>query len=341
MILVRRDDFAMSLRNFTFSKRKLLTGLMVLSVVLALLGPPAAMRLRGVAGTFLAPLGDAGIYVSAALENRIGEIAERGLSVEEHRKLRAELDELARVANYWKSQSEKHQRQAKAVKNFRGLYGQRTDLRCELIAARVVAVDALSYGRAAVVNVRKSRGSLAGALVTTRQIVTDRSGALPPGLAVVNASSLVGCLTDETQAFTARLRLVTDRDFRIRARIRRRVHATRPRKIRLLTEDAAEEVLTHANNAPVDCTARGDGVRGMLISGVPMLHSILPGDWVVSYPDEARSRIELIVGRVVKVTPQSETPRFVTVSVEPAADLSALRDVFVLAPIGLKGEGAR
>ena len=327
----------MSLRNFTFSKRKLLTGLMVVSLASALLGRPTAMWLRGVAGAFLAPLDDAGIYVATALERRFEEMGDRGLSAEEHRELRRELDELVGVANYWQSKAEEYERQAKAAKGFRGFYRPQADLRCELIAARVVAADALPYEQSRILSVGWSQGARPGALVTTRQIVTDRSLALPPKLAVVNASGLVGRLTEETRTFTARLRLVTDRDFSSRARIRRLV--SQPRRIRSLTENAAEEPLTPANNAPVDCTARGDGGSGLSIAGVSALHNILPGDWVVSHED--RLPIELFIGRVVKVTPQVDNQRFVTLSVKPAAALSTLRDVFVLVPIGLKSEGAR
>lgn len=320
----------------TFSRRTVLTILMAASVVTALLGRGFAGRVREVAAVALAPFGDGAMYAVTALEKRVGQIGERGLSIEEHRALREERDELARLANYWKSLAEQYRRQARAAKNFRGLYGPQADLKCELVAARVVAMDALSYGQMLAISARGADRARPGALVTTRQIVTDRSKSLPPNLAVINATSLVGCLTDQTRAFTARVRLVTDRGFWIKARIRRRIHPDpkKRRTIRPLGQDAAEELLTEANNGPVDCTAFGDGARGMYIPDVPGLHNIRRGDWVVSFPDGAYSGIELFIGRVTKVTPKTDNQRYVTVNVAPAADLSTLYEVFVVVPIG-------
>ena len=317
----------------TLSKRTVLAALIVVSVLTTLFGRGFAGRVRELVAVALAPPGEGAMYAVTSLRRRLGQIGDRGLSPAEHRELRGQRDQLAREANYWRALAEDYKKQARDATNFRGLFRPDADLRCELIPARVVALDALPYGQTVTVNARRGDGATPGALVTTRWIVNDRSTSLPGNLAVINSQSLVGCVTDEARAFTAKVRLITDGGFWIKARIRRRIDRDRPRTIRHLTEGAAEVLLTRANNKPVDGTAHGDGMGGMYIPDVPARHSIRAGDWVVTYPDGAYSLIELFIGRVAKVSPSAADQRRVTVYVKPAADLAALRDVFVVAPI--------
>ncbi|HUU21645.1 MAG TPA: rod shape-determining protein MreC [Phycisphaerae bacterium] len=326
-----------------FSKRNALAALMLCSVVTALLGPGFASWVRG-SQVFLAPLGDGGMYVVQVLRSRVEQLAQRGLSAEEARQLRAECEALRGLANHWQQEAEEQKQIATEATKFKDLYAPRADLKCVLIPARVVAVDSLPYGRMRVIAARRSEGTAPGALVTTRQIVHDCSKALHANLAVINSSSLVGRLTEETRAFTARVQLVTDPGFNIRVRIRRRVHSD-PEKRRLiprLSGDAAVVRLSEQNNRPVDgYIARGDGPGWMKIPNVSALENILPGDWVLTYPDGAYSRIEVFIGRVSEVVPNPEDRRYVTLRVRPAADLSALHQVFVLHPNTLSGRTGR
>jgi cell shape-determining protein MreC len=327
--------------KLTWSRRTLLAVLVVGAATMTVLGRGFAARVRGVAQTLLAPAGDGGMYLVTALRRRVGRLGGRGLSAEEARRLAQRRERLRRTVARLQREAARYKRQARAAKHFTRHYSPEEDLRCELIAAEVVGAGGLPYGQTRVLAVRRDEGAVPGALVTTRQIVHDRSQALPPKLAVVNAASLVGRLTEESRAFTARVHLLTDRSFRVKARIRRRIDPNRPRTIKRLGPKAAEVLLTPANNAPVDAMAFGNGADGLVLPDVAALESIRPGDWVMTYPDGVFAEIELHIGRVSRVVPNPDNQRFVTVHARPAADLSALREVFVLHPHLLRERDAR
>ncbi len=322
------------------TRRNVLAAAMLLSVALALVPHALTERLRDVTHLALAPFADGSMYVETTLRARLQALGGRGLSPREADALRSRVEELELVVQRLQTRSERSRDIARTATNFRYNYGPLEDLKCELIPARVVALESLPYGQMRVLNPGQSARLLAGAPVTTRQIVHDCSKALPKRLAVVNAAYFLGTLTEETRSFTARLRLVTDREFRLRARVRRRIDAQHSRLVRDLSGDAAELMLTPENNRPIDAWGQGDGVARLVLPKVSALHEIRPGDYVYAYPDGAFAEIELYIGTVERVEPDHQDRRYVTVIVAPAADMSTLRDVFILHPLTLQTAGS-
>ena len=163
-------------------------------------------------------------------------------------------------------------------------------------------------------------------------ILTDRSKALPTDLAVVTTSALVGRLVD-AGAFVARMQLVTDRDFKVSARIRRLVDPNHPREITIIREgSAAREVLTEHNSVPLDVQAVGDGSNGLVVSHVPEIDNVLPGDLLVT-AGEGLLPVEMGIGRVRQAQRDPQNPHHFTLKVAPEADLSNLREVYIVLPL--------
>jgi cell shape-determining protein MreC len=320
-------------RRVTFSRKHLLGVVLGFSVVASLVGPRIARPLRQAAGFLLAPLGDGPMYAVTKLTARLPDDAAGRMSAEEARRLRQENEYLRRLVTIWRSESERHERHARMLANFQRMYGPTQELACELISGRVVGAGSLPYGRSRVVRPSGSRAVREGAAVTTRQVLTDRSKALPPRLAVVNDVALVGRIT-ETGAFTARLQLVTDSGFQVHARIRRVISSSATRMITVTEGDLpSTTTLTPANNRPIDVIARGDGARRLIVEHVKGYHNVLPGDLLVTSTREEDLPVEIHIGKVVEVRRDAKAPHRVTLSVEPHADLDGLRDVLILSPL--------
>lgn len=325
------------------TKRRLLLVLIGGAGVMALLGPDAAGPLRRTVHYALAPLGDAGMYLTTGFRSHFGATAGENLSpaelrhlTETNRMLRGRLVELERkLAEYWRQEKQK-----------RRLYGQLRDFPCELIPARVVAADSLPYAQTRILNAGRTHGARPGAMVTTRELLTDRSKAIPPGraaivdttlpmrLAAITSAALVGELTKETGAFTARLRLLTNPDFEIPAVIHRVIDVRRPRKITVLTAGAAaSQTLGPANNAPIPVMARGDG-RSEMVVHAAAVHNIKIGDWLMTSYTSGFLPAGIRVGEVVGVTDDSKHPGFVNLRIRPHADPASLREVYIVEPLG-------
>jgi cell shape-determining protein MreC len=307
------------------TKRRTLAALIALSVVITVLGHPAASRLRNLLQPFLAPFGDAGMYLTVTMRQNMGEVGAKGLTFQEQEKLRNELDTLRGYAAYWKHESEKAQEQLDALQKFQKSYSPVKDLPCELIPARVVGEASLPYTQGRSLNIGQDGGAQPGELV----LVTDRSKALPSGLAVVAASALVGRVTG-AGAFSAQMQLVTDRHFKTAARIRRILDPARPREIRQTAEGSARvEILNEKNNRPIDVQATGDGASGLTVADVWRYDNVQPGDLLVTAEDKFLP-LEVRIGRVQQVRPDPMHPDRVILTVSPEVDLSTLRNVFVV-----------
>jgi cell shape-determining protein MreC len=307
------------------TKRHVLAVLIAISVVTTALGRPAAWRLRNLLQPFLSPLGDAGMYLTVAMRENINAAAGQGMSLQEQEKLRHEFDALRGYAAYWKWESEKRQEQLEALRRFQQSYGPVKDLPCELIPARVVGEASLPYSQARSLNVGQDAGAEPGELV----LATDRSKALPSGLAVVAASALAGRVTG-AGAFSAQMQLVTDRRFKTAGRIRRIPDPNSPREIRLTGDgNARVEVLNEKNNRPIDVQAAGDGAGGLTVADVWRYDNVQAGDLLVTAEDKFLP-LEVRIGRVQQVRPDPMHPERVILSVRPEADLGTLRDVFIV-----------
>jgi cell shape-determining protein MreC len=299
--------------------------LVAAALAMSLAGRGCSSRLRNAVQPFLTPFGDAGMYLAVALR---GGSRSEGLSPREARQLREENQHLLDEANYFRRQWEEARRDLDNVLKLSASFGPAIGTACEIIPARVVAEDSLPYGQTRAVNVGARHGAMSGSAV----ILTDRSKALPAGLAVVTTAALVGRLVD-AGAFAARMQLVTDRDFKVSARIRRLVDPNRPREITIIREgSAAREVLTERNSVPLDVQAVGDGADGLVVSHVPEIDNVLPGDLLVT-AGEGLLPVEMRIGRVREVQRDPQHPHHVTLKVDPEADLSSLREVYIVLPI--------
>lgn len=312
------------------SKQWVLAILLGGSVLTAFMGPAFSARLRSMASYALAPLGDGGMYLATALKEHTRDIGQRAVSPAEARRLREERDSLVAQVRELHRQQDILRRQIGEIQGIHRSYHPVDDAPYELVPARVVASDSLPYGDTRLLNVGRRSDVRGGDVVTT--VVTDRAKALPPRLAAITGSLLVGRLR-ETSAFTARLELVTDRAFKSPAYLVR--DPARPRQIIVTEGDAQSAPLTEANNLPIWCPEiQGDGEGGILIRSVKKYHNIQPGDWVettgLGHPP---FRI-----RIAKVTDVQEDPThrglFVNVRAQPLADLGSLREVYVVVPMG-------
>jgi len=311
------------------SKGWALSGLMLASVVASLLGRTVADPMRKVARLAIAPLGDAGMYLATAPESGRDRGGGTYIPQDRARDLARENEILHRRLGELVRRLQGKNRQIEQIQAIRSrLYEPKADMPSELIPARVVGLDSLPYNATRIVHTGRSGRAGEGMLVTTRGLLTDRSRPMRTKLAVITASALVGRLT-ETDSFTARLQLVTDRGFAMAVLIRRD-----PRRRRKITDlrSASEQQLTAAH-PDIEARARGDGARHMVIPTVKALHSIRPGDEVFTRPSDGFVGARIPVGKVVEVIDDRDQPGlFVTLRVAPHAPLAALREVYVVVP---------
>jgi cell shape-determining protein MreC len=299
---------------------------MAAALVLSLLGARASNHVRGaVLWAFTAP-GDGVTAVADWVRTKVGLAGEEGLGAEEARRLEKENDDLREAALLLEEQIASLRKELSGRNAvLRAMRGR--GFACNLISARVVLTDSLPYGSTRQINVGTARGVQAGARATTRRLWTDRAKALPAGLAALSTEALVGRI-DKAWAYGARLRLVTDEAFQMRALVLRRLRT--PRKIQVMRPgDAGWKPLDRINNLPIEVWIRGDGA-GIAIRDVPAGHNVLPGDRVVTRADESFLPYKIRIGKVVEVREQPDRGGFTTLRVRPAADLDSLRNVYVV-----------
>lgn len=293
-----------------------------ISVLTSLLGRRVGGNLRQSAQLALAPLGSPGMYLATAFKSRFGDPQE--VPPQEAMKWRREVRMLRMQVT--KLQEELKNRQD--IRQFRRTYAPSGEFPWELVPARVVGADSLTYGQTRVVKIAGTNAGAGSRRVLT--VLTDRSTALPPGWATVTASALVGEVI-ESGTFTARIRLVADRGFSTDAMIRRVIDG---RTITVTKGPAAMTKLTAQTDAPIPVTVRGDGGGGLIVEDVKADHNVKPGDSVVTWRDSVFLPAEVPIGRVSSVVDQPDKPGFVTVHAAPLANLNALREVYIVVPVG-------
>lgn len=329
------------------SKGRVLAVLMTASGAAALLGPAAAGPARKLARLVIAPPGEGGMYAVTAVARHVDRAMQDTISQDEARRLRAENAYLRNVVGGMVDELARTREEIAAIQHIRNyLYGRTDEMPSELIRSRVVALDSLPYSNTRVVSTGHESDARPGNLVTTRELWTGRRAGLPKKLAVITASALVGRIT-ESDTFTARLQLLTDRSFRIAVQVHRVVQdPERPRKITVTTDggpDRAERLTPYHPNVR-DIHAAGDGGHGMLIQRVDRRHEVRAGDVVLTRGDERAIGAPVPVGRVERVADDEEAPAmFVTLHVRPYANLASLRQVYIIVPpwagrAGPKGE---
>ncbi|NBB95519.1 MAG: hypothetical protein GVY16_07235 [Planctomycetes bacterium] len=321
----------MAKRSTTPSRAVLAGVLLLVACVLALAGPGVAARLRSTVHWALAPLGDAGMYLTTAVKSRAvdrpdltaGQAAEL---VAENRRLRGmvttQREWLRRIHGQLQGGRQAFDRV------FSRAYGPDADVPVRLVPARVVAGDSMPYGWSRLVQAGDRDGVEADMLATQRLLLTDRQKQLPDNLAALSGAALVGRVV-ETGAFTARLQLVTDEAFASRAHIGRVIDPQHPRQVQMR---ARMVPLTARINYPVEAYVRGDGRGQLVCEPLAASHNVQPGDILQTRGDEAMLPAAVVIGRVTDVSNDPEHPGMVLVRVEPLADLSALREVYLVVP---------
>jgi cell shape-determining protein MreC len=284
---------------------------------------------------FVAPLGDGGMYIVTSLKSGGDLKAARRLSdtevervMAENQQLKGQLAEADRRAMV---EAARWRQQMETLQGLKSSFVPRdANLPCELIPARVVAIDSLPYGQMRVINRGRASGAQEGEPVLSRLLMTDRSKELPGNLAVISSSALAGCITPlGAGPFTSQIQLVTDSGFEINCRVVRQIDPNRPRQIQVLSQGAAAmEKLSPANNAPVIVSARGDGAGGMIVKDVGDYHNIQPGDWLMTNGDDPYLRTEIRIGTVTEVRPSDS--HHVTLRIAPAVNFAAMRDVYIV-----------
>ncbi|HHH76592.1 MAG TPA: hypothetical protein ENL03_06175 [Phycisphaerae bacterium] len=333
------------------SRRHVLSGLLLGAIVVSFLGPGFSGSLRSLFDPLLAAPADAGMYATIWVKEKADRAGEKPVTPEKYNKVASECDNLRSENQLLRDIILKQEVMLTYPKP---LYDKKGPL-CfprDLIAATVVATNSLPYGLGVTISSGTRDGVQKGSPATTRIVVTDRSKAIilpkeylrvielykfTKNLSPVLRQQLVGEII-ETSAFTARLRLITDRGFESPASIRRVVDPKNPREYTVMEKDNSITMTLDKASLPVDIYIRGDGSQGMIAANVPEYHAILPGDMVTTLSNTYfLPNIRLPIGIVQKVKPLPTNARFVTLYIKPLADLSTLRDVYIVVPQNTRG----
>ena len=317
------------------TKRRILAALVAGAVLLALLPQSSSSWLRGAVQPLLIPLGDGGMYLAVAFRKQLANLG-HSKPPADSRVVQDQADYFQGMAVYWMRQSHQHQRQMAMLEDFREAFGPSRDLPAALVEARVVGEDSLPYGATRTVNVGRRRGVGRGQLV-----VHDRSKAIASlgdkhRMAVVAASTLVGEVT-ESSSFAARVRLVSDRGFEMAGEIIRRIDPEHPRMVTITTGDSASQRELGPQDEPVQVMAAGDGEGGLIVRDVKSFHNVQPGDLLVTSDKSMMLPVGIRVGTVTAVEDDKKHPGLVHVKVKPELDLSGVRDVLIVVPMGEAG----
>ncbi len=211
---------------------------------------------------------------------------------------------------------------------FSHLFGPSSKTPVRLIPARVATGDSLPYSQSRLLNPDSSNGIKKGQFVTSRLLLTDRSKQLTGNLLVLGGEALAGRII-ESSAYSARLQLVTDRSFKLRAQILRVLDPANPREIQ---DGDRMRRLTKELNVPIDVMLEGDGTDGLLVRQVDRRFSIRAGDLVMTHPDDPALPAAVAVGKIIDVKEDREFPGRSTVYIQPALLPKQLHNVFIVVP---------
>jgi cell shape-determining protein MreC len=202
-----------------------------------------------------------------------------------------------------------------------------------LIPSTVIGGGATPYQNVRLL--RTAEPAEPGAAVTTMGLATGSETALPPGLIALSRSAVVGRVV-ESGAWVARVRTVLDRDFAIEAVVDRDPSNPRTILIEQWDDPSGRAVPVRRGLEPGDPPApvslRGTGGATMTTLAAPAHHNILPGDRVFSGDGDPALPFGLLIGTVVEVLPEPDDSNHVRLRVAPAAELAALREVYVVLP---------
>ena len=316
------------------SKGTIFAILLIASLLSTVLGARAATAMRRPAQAVLAPFGEAGIYISTSAKLAVDDLLAETIPQDQARRLQAENQQLRGEVQGLMAKLDEHYGQLAAIQGMKDVrFDPVKGPICELIPARVIAADATPYGQTLLLS---AGGAESGQPVITRKIVTDRAVPLPSNLRAVvqqrlqevTSSVLVGRLL-ETGPFSARLQLVTDRGFRIRAAVQRQYNPTVPREI----VNGPKRELLGRSSKPIPVDAAGDGTAFMVVEHAKAEDNIQAGDWLVTCSDEPLLPVQIPIGMVTEVKANHKQAGFVSLKIRPMAEPELLRSVMVVAPL--------
>ena len=259
------------------------------------------------------------------MRQNLRDLAEGPIDASEAQQLQRENIEVRHSLLSWQEEYGRLQKQLAETNRLREYYF--TEFPCQLIPAVVIAGDSTPYHRSRAV--APAKGAIDGSLVTTRPLLVNRDTALIGPLDVLNRSVLVGQIVS-SGAWTARLRTIQDKDFRIDAAVCR--NPGNPRTIEL--DDASHRRVQRPlkwGDPAIPVKLLGRGTDLMATDAVPAYCNIQPGDWVLTRGD-GWLPANVGIGTVRRVQPVENQSTQVWLEVEPMADLSDLSDVYIVAP---------
>lgn len=315
------------------TKRTAMIFLLLLAAGTSLLGNWASSRLRPLAQTILLPpiepLNDTALTVRDRFQN----IGAPPRWQKERLEARRREDKLRQALEAERARFAEHLRIDHESKAMYGALGDPGANHWNVIWAKVAADSPLPYGDSRVLRTADGK---AGAYVAMVDLLTNLERALPERLVVADSRLahvppgtsdlvMVGQLVSSGAA-TAQMRLITDSQFQMQAKIHR--DPNRPREIET---DTRKTMLT-SSSPGVTVQLRGDGKGGLFAAEVRKGENIMAGDWVVSSRTSALVPEGLRIGWVVGIKPNPKNPILVSVIIRPMADLAAMREVFILLP---------
>lgn len=322
---------------FSLSKKRVLVLLLVIAFGMSLAGSWGGDFLRMPASWALAPVSDYIKASTSAFKTAMTNREEPAMSSAEAAKLRRELAD-------WKNEawSQYHLKlkwweECNKIQKIRAAY-KKALKRCELMPATVILGEALPYGQSQTLSSGTIHGVKDGMRVV--DLLTDRAKALPADdrmrviseMSPESGSVLVGWV-ESAGSFTARVRLITDKRFKINARVARVINTSKPRKVTMKTADGPTEgplTAVKEEDFYISVELRGDGDRGLVTGDIPKGHNVLPGDLLTTSGKSAKLPAKLRIGKVVSVEQSDKNPNFVVAKVAPIADLGALRNVYIV-----------
>jgi len=313
----------------------LLIILLLLSAVSCALPQQFSNYLRSRLDLILSPLADGGTYMTTTVRSRSQDLELRATApVVPQSQVDAKDQEISYLHSVLVMQRDYYERQLAELRDAKGFYGEYHDFPCELIPGRVVAADALPYEQGRTIRADKLSN---GAFVTTRELITNRSKELPRDLSVLTSTGLVGQIASAGE-FTARMRLLTDSNFKINCQIWR--DPAVERKVLVKTPGGEQALpLTAANNSFIEARAKGDGKKGLVIDDVMDSYNVREGDWLVTRGSSLEMPGHVRIAQVKKVTVNRNNPLMRIVYAEPYVDLDTLRDVYIVLPLTVPPQG--
>lgn len=329
-----------------FNKQRALAVMVMASMAMIVFGDRVGEYVRIPAQYLVAPVGEATMYVVAGVKSHAGK-SDKPISAEE---LQVLIREQQMLAHTMARQLQELRNISIDMQDFQRVgkvrvspsYSPAPGVTAGLVPARVLAEDSLPYGQTRLVARGRRDGVQKGqSVVTVRQLVTDRAKALPEGLSVVAPTEQFGTEIDrklaravvvgkvvQTSAFSAQMVLVTDTQFKAEDLLILRILGDNPP--RRITVDGREVPLDESNNDPIRVTAVGNGKELEIKGSVPAEHKIQKGDWLVMPYELTYWPTDILVGLVSRVDDPGNGHQ--KIYVQPAADLSSLRMVYIMIP---------